>query len=50
MKMFSRFVRPFLTKVFTPKKIITTAAILGYSFWKGQKMLLDSIVVQQDSS
>lgn len=47
--MFSRFARPFLRRFFSPKKVIAATTILAYSFFRTQKMLLDSVVVEEMS-
>lgn len=48
--MFSRLVRPLLRGFFTPKKVLAATTILAYSYFRTQKMLLDSVVVEETSS
>jgi nitrite reductase/ring-hydroxylating ferredoxin subunit len=48
--MFSRLVRPFWRGFFTPKKIIAATTVLAYSFFRTQKMLLDSVVMEESSN
>jgi hypothetical protein len=48
--MFSRLVRPFFRGFFTPKKLLAATTILAYSYFRTQKMLLDSVVVEESSS
>jgi hypothetical protein len=46
--MFSRFVRPFWKRIFTPRKILTTTAILTYSLFKANTLLNSSINNDKD--
>lgn len=48
--MFSRLVRPLFKGFFTPKKVLAATTILAYSYFRTQKMLLDSVVVEETSS
>lgn len=48
--MFSRLVRPLFRGFFTPKKVLAATTILAYSYFRTQKMLLDSVVVEETSS
>lgn len=48
--MFFRFAYPFLRKICTPRKLITATAMLGYTIFKTQKTLLDSLVLQESGN
>ena len=49
ISMFSRFLRPLFRNFLTPQKVITASTLLAYTYFKTQKMMLDSIVVEETS-